>query len=399
MPVTRWKTLSITLMEQGVDVFALLERYNVDLEDVEAVQMLPGQKADVTFKTEIAMEGARNRMNGDQRLICIPYESRVKIVTILHVAHEVPDDEVKFILARYGDVKASRRLVYKDHPTIFNGSRQYRMEVNQNIPSTITLGGRSCWVRYSGQRRTCHRCGQIGHESKECTEIKCFKCLEMGHVARECPNLAVCSICLESGHRAHSCPKSFANRCKPTKEWEKVAPEEEKEGEKDADADADAEAGKEEPAVEKQIETERPEPERLEPAWRRTEKAAAGKIKSVDKDAKLTEPKPAGKSGDNAAKCSERDPGAAKRAGTAGGRPESEDGRPVAVGRGPGGQLEVVGVAGGGSEEEMDMASTAESLFEPVLDWASDSEPVIGHEREYDSSLPWATVKKRKTTR
>eukprot|EP00057_Strongylocentrotus_purpuratus_P028332 XP_011682806.1 PREDICTED: uncharacterized protein LOC105446982 [Strongylocentrotus purpuratus] len=161
------------------------------------VQRLPGRRVDVTFTTEMA---------------------RKQFLPVLQ-AHEVDDNKVRFVLNRYGKVLAGRRLEYREYPGVFNGVRQYRVELNKDVPSSLSFGGRDCWVRYDGQPRTCLRCGFGGHLAKECKVVRCFKCQKEGHVAAGCKEQPTCTICGESGHSFKVCPISFAQKLRQSSGW------------------------------------------------------------------------------------------------------------------------------------------------------------------------------------
>ncbi|XP_063964322.1 uncharacterized protein LOC129274121 [Lytechinus pictus] len=142
-------------------------------------------------------------------------------VTVLHVPLELDDNAVRFVLKKYGKVLAGRFLTFKDRPALLSGVRQYRMEVESSIPSSINLGGRNCWVRYDGQPRTCLKCGQNGHEAKESRIVKCYRCRKEGHVASACNEELACTTCGKTGHSYKAYPISFASKLKQPTSWVK----------------------------------------------------------------------------------------------------------------------------------------------------------------------------------
>ncbi|PIK59014.1 putative zinc finger CCHC domain-containing protein 3-like [Apostichopus japonicus] len=103
------------------------------------------------------------------------------------------------------------------------GTRQYKVELvelEKDISSSLKLGGRNCWVRYSGQPRTCLKCDKEGHIASECQEVRCFNCLRLGHTSKNCEAPVSCQTCEKSGHMYRDCPISFANKVRPqSSEW------------------------------------------------------------------------------------------------------------------------------------------------------------------------------------
>ena len=95
--------------------------------------------------------------SGDADIHVTEYSKQAKVVTVLHVPDEVEDNAVRFVLNRFGKVLAGRYLTFKEYPAVYNGIRQYKVELVKNIPSSLKFGGRNCWVRYEGQERTCYK--------------------------------------------------------------------------------------------------------------------------------------------------------------------------------------------------------------------------------------------------
>jgi len=205
-----------------VDIFRLLSEKGVNVkQDLLCVEELPNRFWDVTFKTVALRKLYWPTLSRAEGMTATCYADTTKTINVLHVPFEQEDNVVRFILGRYGKVVRGRYLTHADYPDIFNGIRQYQMELNEDIPSSLHIGGRYCWVRYYGQPRTCLKCNGRDHLAKDCNQVRCFKCRQLGHVARECIGVTLCTLCGELGHTERACPLSFANRAKPKRnEWD-----------------------------------------------------------------------------------------------------------------------------------------------------------------------------------
>ena len=216
--ILRDKTIQLRLdSSEGKDkVFEILKEKGVDIvSQLIAVQELPGRLWDVTFSSVEFKRKYWPAITNGTGYTASTYTSSATLVTVLHIPHELDDNVVRYILGRYGKVINGRYLTYREYPKVFNGIRQYLVEITRDIPSSLRLGNRNCWVRYNGQQRKCWNCQGKGHDARECRLTKCFKCQEMGHTASDCKAEVKCTTCNQFGHVDRKCPISFANMIKP----------------------------------------------------------------------------------------------------------------------------------------------------------------------------------------
>ncbi|KAK3719196.1 hypothetical protein QZH41_009605 [Actinostola sp. cb2023] len=127
--------------------------------------------ADETTANEIATHGFDH---GDRH-----YDLRVAAKPRTHVSVFVPiampDKDLTTLLARYGKIACLRRLHYKEHDLqqYENGVRVVEFEsLDIAIPSRIHYAGISISFVYTGQPKTCVRCGALDHLVKACPATK-----------------------------------------------------------------------------------------------------------------------------------------------------------------------------------------------------------------------------------
>ncbi|PIK59827.1 putative zinc finger CCHC domain-containing protein 3-like [Apostichopus japonicus] len=193
-----------------VQVFSILKSKGVVVPgEVDALQALQGRNTyDLRFTSDVTRQKGVTLLSGVEGLTVTPYERSVW-VTVIHVGLEVRQELVATVLGRFGAVKAIKMCSYAQAPGVFNGHRQVRIDLKQDIPSFLFIAGHKAHVRYPGQPRTCFRCGETGHEAKGCPNKKCGRCLRLGHDTSACPSEVVCSLCGKEGHVFRACPSSY----------------------------------------------------------------------------------------------------------------------------------------------------------------------------------------------
>jgi len=148
-----------------------------------------------------------------------------KVVSVIGVPHELPEETMLKSLSFLGKVLASKICMHAEHPNIENGNRLYRMEIKREIPSTLLFGNKYVWVRYQGQTKTCLKCGSSDHIAADghgCKAIKCRRCGELGHLDKGCKGEIVCNVCNEKGDTYAQCKKVFPGKVVVSHTWAQI---------------------------------------------------------------------------------------------------------------------------------------------------------------------------------
>lgn len=112
--------------------------------------------------------------------------SSMKLITVLHLPTELPDNDLSDVLGRYGRVVKMHREKYRDYPTVETGARKVLLEVSGEVPNFVSVRGFQAMCLYVGMRKVCRRCSMEGHFAADCTTPRCRRCLDYGHEAVTC---------------------------------------------------------------------------------------------------------------------------------------------------------------------------------------------------------------------
>ena len=199
------------MLDTSVLTNAIIEAFDsagVDYEDILSIQRrLSSNTWVVVFRTATAKEqvlSAWNFVIAGHRVFIADCDRKISLVKVYNAPNEMPDSVIIGRLSVYGSVLSFRRDLLTD--SIFNGVRTARMEVKKDIPSTVRIAGEFIRFWYSGQPKTCRRCGDLGHLIKECESVRCFNCEQSGHRSEECEMPLLCSICRSVDHLVYECP-------------------------------------------------------------------------------------------------------------------------------------------------------------------------------------------------
>ena len=192
-------------------VFAILENSGIAVpEDVDGLQALQVRNSyDMGFTSDSKRMKGVTLLGGVEGLSVIPYDRSVW-VTIVLLPFEVGEEKIRSGLSRFGKVLQYREAHFASRSKVANGTRQVRMEILEDIPSSWRIAGYKTNIYYPGQPRTCFQCGLTGHEKVACPNKKCSRCNKGGHDVNSCTSQVVCFVCGKEGHFSYSCPSSYS---------------------------------------------------------------------------------------------------------------------------------------------------------------------------------------------
>ena len=195
------------------EILMTLDQSGIDYEDVVSVQCRLGTNTYVvslrTAKAIAHILSAWDINVSGQHAFVADCDNKISIVKIYNGPNEMPDSIIIGRLSSYGSVMSFRRDLATD--AVFNSVRTARMEIKQDIPSSVRIAGEFIKFWYPGQPKSCRRCGDLDHLIKDCHRVRCFNCEKSGHRIEECKEASMCSVCRSTDHVVCECPYLLYN--------------------------------------------------------------------------------------------------------------------------------------------------------------------------------------------
>ena len=137
---------------------------------ISALQFLRGGRVRVTLRDAAYREEllSSDFLFEDNPIPVTPADRPTCSVYLRDLPVEISDESVRTAFDAFGDVFSVRAAVFKDFPSIRNGTRILLMSVNQPIPSSLNVLGFMCRTWYPGQPVLCSICRQPGHAPRAC---------------------------------------------------------------------------------------------------------------------------------------------------------------------------------------------------------------------------------------
>ena len=179
-------------LRRGVGELAPLLVRALHENEISALQFLRGGLARVTVRSSAYREEllSSDFLFEDTPIPVTPADRQTISFYLRDLPIEISNDSVRSALESFGDVFSVPSTVYKDFPSIRNGTRVLLMSVKQPIPSSLNVLGFTCRTWYPGQPAFCSICRQSGNLPRACPlSGLCRRCKQPGHVARECPQV------------------------------------------------------------------------------------------------------------------------------------------------------------------------------------------------------------------
>ena len=165
---------------------------HLQVSRVEAVQLMPGRQARITFKNIKAktMYEALGEMT-IKDVVCPVYIPRYTSQVMVYLyPFEGDNQRVVKALSPFGTVQDVRHQEWSNVEGVAMGTQLVKIIRQHHIPQFVFIDGFKCKVWYKDQPLECDICHQ-GHKANVCPlKGKCPRCHQAGHFVAECPNPA-----------------------------------------------------------------------------------------------------------------------------------------------------------------------------------------------------------------
>ena len=163
---------------------------HLEISSVEAVQILPGKQARITFKnveSKTLYESVGEMTFGE--IVCPVYVPKyTSQVMVFLYPFEGENEKVGQALSPFGTVQEVRHQHWANLEGVATGTRLVKIIRKGHIPRFVHIDGFKCKVWYKDQPLECDICHQ-GHKASACPlKGKCLRCRQDGHFRAQCPN-------------------------------------------------------------------------------------------------------------------------------------------------------------------------------------------------------------------
>ncbi|XP_066982272.1 uncharacterized protein DDB_G0283697-like [Macrobrachium rosenbergii] len=162
----------------------IFEILGIETCDLIGFQLMPRNRFIMKFSSRVIYEKFISEY--DEKELQIGNGITVKIVnmgasysfvSIRYAPFDMDNQMIESVLEGYGKViwiRNNQHTLGKGNG-LLNGIRTAKMEIKNNIPSSIRIAGHSVSFMYSGQSRTCYKCGSEDHLVENCVTEKTLR--------------------------------------------------------------------------------------------------------------------------------------------------------------------------------------------------------------------------------
>ena len=197
------------------DIFDGLVHDGIPATSVRCLQRSPNGSVFITFANSENRDTFLQRSSFIARHrhhVTHTASQQLTFLTVYDAPHELPDSAIKERLKPYCRVFSARRGKLQGYSDVFNGRRHLRVDIYAPIPCYLRFGKHQLRFSYTGQPKTCRKCGAADHIARDCGNTVCFNCDQIGHVSRDCTAKLLCCICKADTHMAVDCQHSWYRR-------------------------------------------------------------------------------------------------------------------------------------------------------------------------------------------